>query len=496
MNKDYKFDGNEEENGIHDDIFDSPVINITPKEDSPELMSDADLNAGSTVPSENMSDNIADDEGEAGGTPQEKQEWADPQYRKSEEETVYSPNYYGEKKGYSSHVPAYEPPKEKRQKTPLRSSVALILVCALVCSLFSGLSAFAVVNYKINKLGLGKQVVIGNGNTLSANEGTTQVSHTGEKLTAPQIYNLAQNQVVGVNSETTTTNIFGQPTSSAVSGTGFVISEDGYILTNYHVIEYAVLYDYDLKVMFYDGKEYSAEIIGYEEENDIAVIKIDASGLSPVTFGDSDSISVGETVYPVGNPLGELSNTMTQGIVSARDRVIATDASTKINMFQFDAAVNKGNSGGPVYNEYGEVIGIVTAKYSETGVEGLGFAIPINDVLDIISQLISTGYVGGKAALGVVVQTMDSSFASYYNVPQGAYIREVTEGSCADKAGLKVGDIIVAFNGEEIQSKEDLISALRKCGAGDTAEVKVHRSGGEDVVKVTLDEKQVTAAQG
>ena len=207
-------------------------------------------------------------------------------------------------------------------------------------------------------------------------------------LTGDQIYyDLACQQVVGVNTSFTT-NAFGMSTPRAVSGSGFIISEDGYILTNYHVISYAVVYNGKLTVLTKDGTTYDAKVIGYLESNDIAVIKIDAKGLKPVALGDSDKMLVGEAVYAVGNPLGELEYSMTDGIVSAQDRMITTrdditNATTSINMFQITAAVNAGNSGGPVYNSRGEVIGIVTAKYADEGIEGLGFAIPINDAVSV-----------------------------------------------------------------------------------------------------------------
>ena len=434
----------------------------------------------------------------------ENASWSDPIYRKSEDNKVYSPNHYGEKNGYSSYSqPIYRSPSPERtqESRPRMSAVALILVAAIICSLFSGLSAWIVTDYKIKHSDVGKQVILGsssvspvstssdsdssdNTETLPAFSGTTT-----QTLSGSQIYKLALQQVVGVNSEKTTSNFFGQPTTYPVSGSGFIISEDGYILTNYHVIEYAVLYDFSLKVILSDGSEYPAKIIGYEEQNDVAVIKIDATGLSPVSFANSDNMNVGERVYPVGNPLGELAYSMTSGIVSATDRVISTDKSTKINMFQIDAAVNKGNSGGPVYNEYGEVLGIVTAKYSDDEVEGIGFAIPINDVLDIVTQLIETGYIGGKPRLGVEVQTVDSQFSNYYNVPLGAYVMTINPGSCAEKAGLKVGDIITAIGSQKVTTKEELITALGTFKAGDTTTLTVFRSGEETKLTVVLDEK-------
>ena len=201
--------------------------------------------------------------------------------------------------------------------------------------------------------------------------------------------------MVGISTTVTGYNMFGQLTSNAVTGTGFILSEDGYILTNNHVVEDAVSTGSTVTVKLHDGSEYPAAIVGTEgNTNDIAVLKIDAEGLSPVTLGDSDKMQVGENIYVVGNPLGELTYTMTAGIISALDREIAADRNTTLNMFQLDAAVNSGNSGGPVFNDRGQVIGVVTAKYNSSGVEGLGFAIPINDAVSIAEDLINQAYLG------------------------------------------------------------------------------------------------------
>jgi len=202
---------------------------------------------------------------------------------------------------------------------------------------------------------------------------------------------------------------------------------------------------------------------------------------------------VGDTVYAVGNPLGELAYTMTRGMISALDRDITTQDSTTresktVNMFQFDAAVNSGNSGGPVYNEYGEVIGVVTAKYSNAGVEGLGFGIPINDAVDIANELIEHGYVSGKAYMGISVQTVSSEVARYYNMVEGAYVYTVDSMSCAAKAGLQMGDIITAIDGKEIKTSSDLVSAKKKYKAGDTAKLTVYRGGKYLELSITFDE--------
>lgn len=409
--------------------------------------------------------------------------WSDPAYTAVEDKNVYSPNHYGKQSAYSYSPSAERGPIKQGGNTQIKPAF-IVLICALVSIIVSVSSAWIVTSMRLG----GRSVVIGSNLNLTDEITQNTVPRTESALAANQIYELGLKQVVGINSETTT-NIFGQPTSRAVTGSGFIISEDGYILTNYHVIEYSVLYNYTLKALTSDGTQYDCKIIGYDQQNDIAVVKIEADGLSAVSFGNSDELIVGEKVYPIGNPLGELLYSMTGGIVSALDRDISTDSAGSISVFQFDAAVNRGNSGGPVYNEYGEVIGIVTAKYSAEGVEGLGFAIPINDILDKVTELIETGYIGGLPSLGVTLQTMDASYAAYYNVPQGAYVRAVLDGSCAKSAGIRIGDIITAFNGRNILSKEDLVSAISELKAGDSAKIQLFRSGSTMEVSVVLDEK-------
>jgi serine protease Do len=312
-----------------------------------------------------------------------------------------------------------------------------------------------------------------------------------QALPASQIYAQALEQVVGITTEVTYTNFFGQTSSSAVSGSGFIVSENGYILTNYHVIEYAYEGKQAITVMTYDGTKYEASIVGVEPSNDVAVLKIDAENLNAVSYGDSDAIAVGETVYAVGNPLGELEFSMSTGHVSALDRVISTEESESINMFQVDAAVNPGNSGGPVYNAMGQVVGMVTAKYSETGVEGLGFAIPINDAVSIANDLITKGYVTGKAYMGIRLdERYNSMYAQYYNMPLGAYVYSVDSGTCAETAGIQGGDIITKLGSTTVQSYTELKQALRQFSAGDSTTVTVYRAGEELTLNITFDEQK------
>ncbi len=374
------------------------------------------------------------------------------------------------------------PPKQRSRSSS--GSVWRFICLALIIAVVAGSAGWLGVELHLRKIQINPvsvhMVQAGPHDASNAVPG-----YTGEPLTGTEIYyGLATSQVVGVNTSLTT-NVFGQTSETAVSGSGFILSEDGYILTNYHVVAYAALYDGDLTVLTYDGTSHPAKIVGYVEDNDLAVIKIEATGLTPVVVGDSDAMRVGETVYAVGNPLGELTYTMTGGFVSALDRVITTrdsitGKSVSMNMFQLDAAVNSGNSGGPVYNVRGEVIGIVTAKSGEDGVEGLGFAIPMNDALALATQLIERGYVSG-AQLGVnaanTYEVYSKFIQEYYGYPDGACVTNVVKGSAAEKAGIQAGDIIVAVDGRSVSSTNELKLALRHYNPGDTAEITVHRVG-------------------
>ena len=312
----------------------------------------------------------------------------------------------------------------------------------------------------------------------------------GETLSAAEIYELACRQVVGISTTVSGYNIFGQMSANAVSGTGFIISGDGYILTNNHVVKDAKSSGADITVKLWDGSEYKAALVGTEgRDSDVAVLKIEAEGLTPVTLGSSADMKVGEQIYVVGNPLGELTYTMTSGIISALDREIATEKNVSIDMFQLDAAVNSGNSGGPVYDAQGRVIGIVTAKYQSTGVEGLGFAIPIDDAAEIARQLIENGRVTGKAWLGITVTELSESEAQRYNSAAGVYITDVGAGSCAENAGLLQGDVIVGLGGKDVSTITELNAAKRAYKAGDSCEIKVWRSGKYLTLTVVFDEQ-------
>ena len=410
--------------------------------------------------------------------------YSDAHYVPENENTV-PPRYY---------TPPEKPVKAPKEKKPHGKWAKALCMC-LVCALLGGVCGAGIMAGSMNSriAALEEKLEEQTKEALSIGQTSTTpapVSTTTAAKPIASIYDQACSEVVGITTEVTYTNFFGQTSSSAVSGSGFIVSSDGYILTNYHVIEYAYKGNYAVTVMLHDGTRYEASIVGVEDCNDIAVLKIDASGLDPVTFGDSDKLSVGDDVYAVGNPLGELEFSMTTGHVSALDRLITTDESAEaINMFQIDAAVNSGNSGGPVYNANGEVVGIVTAKYSDTGVEGLGFAIPINDAAKIANDLITKGYVTGKAYMGVSIdERYNSMYSQYYNMPIGAFVKSVESGSCAENAGIQAGDIITRLGDVEITGYSDLKQAIKQYSAGDSAELELYRAGESRTITVIFDE--------
>lgn len=389
-----------------------------------------------------------------------------------------------------SPVPPPRPPERGRKKKPL-SAGAIIAIC-VVCSLLAATLSCAVTYLSVRDgdsvMGRWVDEILPT-EPPELNVGAPVPGTVDE--TASAVYQLACRQVVGITTEMTYTNFFGQVSAASVSGSGFIISADGYILTNNHVIEDARVGGYDISVLLYDGSEYTADLVGYDKENDIAVLKIDASGLTPAELGGTDSLTVGQVIYAVGNPLGELNYTMTTGIVSATDRAITTEDSTgAINMFQIDAAVNSGNSGGPVYNSAGQVVGVVTAKNSAAGVEGLGFAIPIDDAAHIANQILEYGYVTDRADLGLTVLTVPSSVAERYGMAPGAYVQAVTGGGPAEKAGIRAGDIITAVDGKTVDGRTELTTILRTYAVGDTVTVTLWRDGRNVDLAATLGESE------
>ena len=408
-------------------------------------------------------------------------------------ETGYQPSW---------EAPAPKPEKKKaKTRRPGRGKRALAAVLALVLLAGScGMTALLVNNHWETKTQIMEDSLTKKLDDLQKqvdaavnSAGVTVVDSLGNMSTGG-VYSQNVQAVVLITCELTTTSYFGQTTTGESSGSGFIISEDGYVVTNYHVVEGATA----VTVSTYGGEEYPAMLVGYDKTNDVAVLKVEAQGLPYAKLGSSESLAVGDQVVAIGNPLGELTATLTVGYVSAKDRDVTTEGAT-INMIQTDAAINSGNSGGPLFNMKGEVVGITTAKYSGSSssgatIEGIGFAIPIDDVATMIEDLINYGYVTG-AYLGIGVNDVDSS-AQYYGVPAGAYVMEVNEGSCAQAAGIQVGDIITGLGGYEVENYSDLKAALRKFKSGEATGITVYRSGQTLELTITLDEKpQETTAE-
>lgn len=387
------------------------------------------------------------------------------------------------------------PAKERKEKGTGKRLFTVALVIALI-ALACGATAVGVSMYWNQKMQTFDDVMEDKLEVLQDKIDELQTGSVGS-VTAPTVEGAmtpgviyAQNvrAVVAISNQALTTNIYGQVSQTASSGSGFIISENGYVVSNYHVVEGAS----KLSVLTSNGKEYDAQLVGYDASNDLAVLKIEGENFPYVKLGSSDALSVGDQVMAIGNPLGELTSTLTVGYVSAKDREVNTDG-TYLNMLQTDAAINSGNSGGPLFNSFGEVVGITTAKYSGTSnsgatIEGIGFAIPIDDVAGMIQDLVKQGYVSG-AYLGVMVRDMDSAVSQAYGLPMGVYVDEVTKGSCAEAAGLQAKDIIIALAGQEIESMSQLTRVLRDLEPGEKTTITVFRGGAQVHMNITLDEK-------
>ena len=300
-------------------------------------------------------------------------------------------------------------------------------------------------------------------------------------MSPAEVYAANVNSTVTI-SGTIYTNSWGGQQSSNVSGSGFVISQDGYILTNYHVVEGTSKID----VKFYNGKSYVAKLIGYDAGSDIAVLKVEANDLTPVVLGNSDNLNVGDTVVAIGNPLGILPFSLTAGIVSAKNQAVPMSDGTTMQLLQTDCAINSGNSGGALFNLHGEVIGITNAKFSSSGsgtsVDNLSFAIPMNRVKDMVFSIIEKGYVA-KPYIGVSVASVSEKLQSY-GLPKGASIEEVMPNSPAQTAGLRVGDIVTAVDGKEIADHTEFVALVGAAKIGDSVVLTVYRRG--TIVEITV----------
>ena len=373
-------------------------------------------------------------------------------------------------------APEYNPhpsPKPKKQRTGLKI-VALALCCSLLGGIAGagGVALFQHLGSPAADEAASTTMLVGDRKTQSINLASID---TSKELTAAEVYAQNVNSTVGITTSITT-NFWGYTTTAAAAGSGFILTPDGYILTNYHVIENSN----SITVTTYDGTAYDAQLIGYDESLDAAVLKVEAEDLVPVVLGDSDKLNVGDSVVAIGNPLGELTFSLTAGAVSALNREITMSNSVTMDLIQTDCAINSGNSGGALFNLYGEVVGITNAKYSsrstsEASIDNIGFAIPINSVRDIVESIIEKGYVS-KPYIGVTVTDVTEEMQSY-GLPQGAAVKGVADGSPAQQGGLKVNDIITAVNGSEIADKNELVKLVRASAIGDPLKLTVYRQG-------------------
>ena len=396
-------------------------------------------------------------------------------------QNVYNSQPYGTAPNHSANAKPPKAKKPKKQRKPIsRGGIAIALAVTMVfsCGLGFGGGYFA---NKVNTSTSGSLNI-----TKTSNSGTTTTaSSTSTANSTSEIVKKTADSVVEISTESVVTGSFAQQYVQQGAGSGVIISQDGYILTNNHVINGAN----SVKVRLRDGTEYDATIIGSDSDNDIALLKVSATGLSPATFGDSNSLAVGDYVVAIGNPLGELGGTVTDGIISALARKVTIE-DTQMTLLQTNAQVNPGNSGGGLINANGELVGIVNSKQSATEVEGIAFAIPINNVLDILSDLKEYGYVTGKVDLGIDFTDITSDeTAFYYGVNQtGCYVLSVDSGSNAEKAGVTRGDLVTKVNDTDVSSSSDITTALEKAEVGDTVTFTVSRRGTSKTISFVLEE--------
>ena len=398
---------------------------------------------------------------------------------------------------YPAQPQQAQPPKPKKKKKfnggrVARSAVALVLAAAMG---FAG--GFVGAKYG----GSGKVVIQQAAPSATSDSSTgssgadstiTAASSSGSSLTTEQVADMVSPSVVVITTEQVVYSQwswYGQSQVESGAGSGVIISSDGYILTCAHVVDGASTITVTI-----DDKDYTATLVGEDTTSDVAVIKIDATGLTPATVGDSDNLKVGQSVMAVGNPLGELGGTVTGGMISALNRSVTiqgTSSTNTMSLIQMDASVSPGNSGGGLFNMNGELIGIVNAKSSSSDAEGLGFAIPINDAIEVAQQLLENGYVTGRPYLGITyLGVEDAQTAAQLGVnAYGVYVVEVVKGGPAERAGLQSGDRIVSIDGTEIASKDDLGTLMQKHAAGDTLNITIARNGQMQTVSVTLGEK-------
>ena len=413
----------------------------------------------------------------------------------------YDDSIYENNTPHTDPAPSDMPPihhAEKPKKKGGKGAVALVLCCALVgggCGVGGAFLGASLTNRNQPDTVYSDGVSTVMKGVRETSVLQVQEINSSETLTAAEVYAANVNSTVGIVTSLVTTNFWGQRTTGAAAGSGFIFTDDGYILTNYHVVEGAT----SITVSTYDGTSYDAELIGYDSSNDVAVLKIDATGLTPVVIGDSDNLNVGDSVVAIGNPLGELTFSQTAGIVSALNRDVTMSSGSTQELIQTDCAINSGNSGGALFNMHGEVIGITNAKYSSSSssssasIDNIGFAIPINQVYDIVKSIIENGYIE-KPYIGVSVMTVGTD-TQKYGLPAGASVQDITKDSPAEKAGLQTNDIITKVNDTDITSSNDLVKVVRAAAPGDELTLTVYRQGETITVTITVGRQVQSANQ-
>lgn len=378
--------------------------------------------------------------------------------------------------------PIYENEPVHAEPAPKKRGGGKIVAIALACAVLGG-AAGASVSYWGASMGAMNtpvsQIYVGQRDNTVLD--TVKVD-TGKLMTAAEVYAANVHATVGITTSITTENYWGVTSQAATSGSGFIFTEDGYVVTNYHVVEGTNA----VSVSLYDGTRHEAKVVGYDASNDLAVLKIEATGLTPVIIGDSDNINVGDGVVAIGNPLGELTFSLTAGAVSAMDRTVSFSDGKSMELLQTDCAINSGNSGGPLFNLYGEVIGITNAKFSsnygQVSIDNIAFAIPMNSVLREIQDIIEKGYIS-RAYIGVTVDTVREEVLKY-GIPAGAEVVSVTKDAPAYKAGLQVGDIVTHINDKAIKTSQNLVDVVQASEIGETLTLTVFRKG--DTIKISV----------
>lgn len=374
---------------------------------------------------------------------------------------------------------AGEPVSACKRRKHLRLA-ALAVCCALLGGIAGGAATGLLLQGRERAAmrPAGQQTAVSGGESTGAEPSAARVASTAGELTPTQLYEHYAPCVVGVLNLSAVTDLYGKDTMQASTGSGVLLTGDGEILTNYHVVKDCT----QLTVTLYDGTEHTAKLLGYEEDSDIALLKIDGSGYRHARLGDSDRLRIGTEVAAIGNPLGDLDYSLNVGYISAKDRDVDLDGPS-IRMMQLDAAINPGNSGGALFDSYGNVVGIVYAKSSSVSIEGIGYAIPVNNIKDLVAQMINDPdsvkdqTKGSQIMLGITIRDITEEMSKQYSMPVGVYITEVSSMSAAERAGLQKGDIITEFAGETVTSADDLNAIKAKQTSGDTVSVKIDRNG-------------------